>query len=124
MSGRPLVLYVPGLKPKPEAVVHRQQLLRCLLRGINRLDPEVARNIDSDDTNFEIVSWTYDFYGRHRDIKLDIDDIDALQDRDSASDSDMDVATSWNRRLLRSILAFADTIPAILPSRHFATEEA
>ena len=40
---RPLVLYVPGLLPKPEAGVHRKALRRCLLEGLRRHDAEVAR---------------------------------------------------------------------------------
>lgn len=85
------------------------------------MDSEVAMDIQSDDTSFKIVPWTYDFYGQHRDIKLDIDDIDALQERDGASEADMKIATSWKRRLLRNVFAFADALPFTVPA--LATEE-
>ena len=38
----PIVLYVPGLLPKPESGVHRDALLRCLLAGLERLQEVLA----------------------------------------------------------------------------------
>ena len=32
----PLIIYVPGLLPKPEPEKHREALLRCLLTGLRR----------------------------------------------------------------------------------------
>ena len=41
-SGAPLMIYVPGLKPKPEPRAHRRELFRCLLEGVRRIDPDSA----------------------------------------------------------------------------------
>ena len=49
------MLYVPGLLPKPEASVHRQALLRCLLSGLERVDATVAAGFNVE-CHFLIVS--------------------------------------------------------------------
>lgn len=120
MSGRPVIIYVPGLKPKPEATSHRQQLLRCLGEGLRRVDPDVAAAVTAGDV-FDLVSWTYDFYGEHRDINLDIDDIDSILKKDGPSEDDIVAVTSWKRRFTRWLFRTADYLPFLIP--HFATEE-
>ena len=114
MSREPLIVYIPGLMPKPEAGRHREQLLRCLLAGIARLDPLVATQIGERDA-FRLVSWNYDFYGRYRDISLDLADIQAVIDRDGASEQDVLAATSWKRRIAIWLLRMADFLPFMLP---------
>ena len=41
-QAQPLILYIPGLLPKPVPAVHRDALLRCLLAGVRRVDESVA----------------------------------------------------------------------------------
>ncbi len=120
MSVRPIIIYVPGLKPKPEATVHREQLLRCLRAGLQRFNPDVAAAVAADDA-FELVSWTYDFYGEHRNIELDIDDIETMLTKVGPSETDIVAVTSWKRRLTRWLFRTADYLPFLIP--HFATEE-
>lgn len=116
----PLVLYIPGLKPKPDATAHRQELLRCLLAGIRRVDEAVAREIESTDA-FALVGWTFDFYGERRKLALDLPDIESLLKKDAASEADIVTATSWRRRFLRWLFNVADYLPFIIPK--VATEE-
>jgi hypothetical protein len=120
MSAAPLIVYIPGLKPKPEAGLHREQLLRCLLRGLRRIDDEVASAIDERNA-FELVSWTYDFYGEYRDISQDLADIDLLLGKTAASEEDIAVATSLRRRFVTWLFQMADYLPFVLPK--LATEE-
>lgn len=115
MSQGPLVLYIPGLKPKPEHSLHREQILRCMLEGIKRVDAGIAEAMARDEHFLDVVSWTYDFYGTHRDIALDLGDIEAVLKRTGASAEDREFATSWNRRLLRSIYRAADQLPFLIP---------
>jgi len=89
MSADPLILFVPGLRPKPEPVTHRRELFRCLLEGIRRIDADVATTLAADRQSFEIASWTYDFYGEHRAIGLDQADIYALLKKQEASAADL-----------------------------------
>jgi len=120
VQGTPLIVYVPGLQPKPRAHLHSQELLRCLVEGVRRIDVETAAAISCRDT-FELISWTYDFYGEHRDIDLDLSAIEKVLVKREASDRDMAIATSLNRRIARWLFGVADFIPFLVP--HFATEE-
>lgn len=116
----PLIIYVPGLLPKPEARLHRDALYRCLLGGIRRIDAATADDIDTVPRSFDIVSWTYDFYGEHRDISHDLAAIDAVIEQDGATPDDIAEATSWRRRLVRRVYMVGDHLPFLIP--HIANE--
>lgn len=113
-AGEPLMIYVPGLKPKPEPSAHRRELLRCLTEGVRRIDFESAAEMQDHEHCFDIIGWTYDFYGEHRDLKLDLAAIDALIEQSSASDRDRAEAGSLKRRLVRWIYAVADLFPFLM----------
>ncbi len=113
-SGAPLIIYVPGLKPKPEPAAHRHELFRCLLEGVRRIDPESARQMEGCDHCFDIVGWTYDFYGEHRVLNIDLAAIDALIQQTTATEQDIAEAVSWKRRILRWIYALADHFPFLM----------
>lgn len=115
MSDTPLILYIPGLKPKPQPDVHREQLWRCLLAGLRNTDPSVAGSVEAHPRSFEIVSWTYDFYREHRDIERDRQSIDALLEKKRADNRDIAEASAWQRRLLRSIYRIGDRLPFLIP---------
>jgi hypothetical protein len=115
---QPLIVYVPGLKPKPPAELHQRELIRCLAEGIRRIDADVADDIASA---FHLVSWTYDFYGEHRDINLDLNDIETILSKEGASEEDIEAVTSLGRRFMRWVFRMADYLPFLIP--HFATEE-
>ena len=117
---RPIIIYIPGLLPKPEPALHRDALLRCLLTGVNRVDPAVGNAIGSSARNFEIVPWTYDFYGIHRDFELDRTSIEAVIEQPQASARDIAEATAWTRRLTRWIYRLGDLLPFLIP--HIASE--
>lgn len=117
----PLIIYIPGLLPKPEAAAHKDALYRCLLEGVRRADPNVADDIRASDHSFDIVSWTFDFYREHRDIALDAASIDAVIKQQRASDEDIREATSLLRRLTGWSYRLGDLLPFLIP--HFATEK-
>src|SRR5210317_91692 len=119
-AAHPLIIFIPGLLPKPEPEIHRAALLRCLLTGIRRIDEEVATAIESNTGAFDIVSWTYDFYRAHRDIAIDTEAIDAVIEQVAASDVDIAESTSWRRQMLRWVYALGDMMPLLIP--HIASE--
>lgn len=121
MNDLPLIIYVPGLLPKPEAEAHRAALLRCLLAGVRRVDEDVAAEIEAQQESFEIVSWTYDFYGEHRDFALDAAAVDAVVAKSEAAPQDRDDATSLPRRFARWLFALGDLVPLLIP--HIANEK-
>lgn len=116
----PIVLYVPGLLPKPEPGAHREALFRCLLAGLERLDEPVAEAVAATTGGFDIVSWTYDFYREHRDIANDTEAIEHVISQPTASEQDIAEASSWRRRLSRWIYTLGDRLPFLIP--HIASE--
>ena len=112
---RPLILYIPGLLPKPESGAHREQLLRCLLEGVRRVDAGVADAIASEPRCFDVVSWTYGFYGEHRDIRIDLPDIDNLLSKATASERDIAEAVSFKRRFTVALYRLGDLMPFLIP---------
>jgi len=117
---QPLIIYVPGLLPKPKPGLHRQGLLRCIVAGLRRIDVAVADAVEANPENFELVSWTFEFYGAHRDYELDRSAIDAVIEQRQASARDIAEASAWSRRLTRWIYALGDMLPFLIP--HLASE--
>jgi len=116
----PLILYVPGLLPKPEAGVHKEALRRCLLAGLRRYDAGVAAELAAADRSFDLVAWTYDFYREHRDFALDAESIDTLLEQAHASEQDIVEASSPGKRLLRWLYRVGNLFPFLIP--HLADE--
>jgi hypothetical protein len=116
----PLILYVPGLLPKPEASVHRQALRRCLLEGLRRHDSAIAEEIAANDRSFDLVAWTYDFYREHRDFDLDAKSLEVLLGHPDASEKDIVEASSPGKRLLRWLYRVGNLFPFLIP--HLANE--
>jgi hypothetical protein len=119
-AGHPLILFIPGLLPKPEPEIHREALLRCMLAGVRRLDTSVAEAIAANPAAFDIVAWTYDFYGEHRDFEFDRSAVDAVIGQEHASEQDIREATALRRRLTRWLYRLGDLLPFLIP--HLADE--
>ncbi len=120
MIDLPLILYVPGLLPKPEPHRHRDALFRCLIAGLRRYDVHIALDIAANLHCFDIVSWTYDFYHEYRDIRIDEDAIDAVIEQAQPTRQDLGEARSWSRRAARRAFMIADILPFLIP--HVANE--
>lgn len=114
-AAQPLIIYIPGLKPKPEPGLHREQLWRCLLEGVRRVNAEAAAAMQSQPRCFDVVGWTYDFYGVHRDMALDMSGIEALLQQHGATERDLAEAGAWQRRLLRLAYLMGDSLPFLIP---------
>ena len=120
MNEAPLLLYVPGLLPKPEPGIHRDTLRRCLVAGLEHVDAALARRVRAGAELFDIVAWTFDFYGEHRDFEIDREAVEDVIRRPQASDEDLREAHSWQRRATRWLFATADLLPFLIP--HVANE--
>jgi len=116
----PLIIYIPGLLPKPEPEMHRDALFRCLTAGLRRVDAPVADAIEGTPGAFDLISWTHDFYGEHRDFEIDRHSIDAVIEQAAASAVDVSEASAWSRRLTRWIYRLGDRLPFLIP--HLAGE--
>ncbi len=119
-GGAPLLLYVPGLLPKPPANLHRDALKRCLVDGVRRVDAATADRIRASDSAFDIVAWTFEFYAAHSDLARDSAAIDAVIEQQSATLADMREATAWRRRFTLWLYRTGDLLPFLIP--HLASE--
>lgn len=120
MAAAPLILFIPGLKPKPEPAAHCEALRRCLQAGLEKVDGDVARDFAAAERAFDLVSWTFDFYGEHRDMALDAGGIETLLAKPAADARDRAEAESWRRRVLRGLYRLGDRVPFLIP--HLADE--
>ena len=116
----PLILYIPGLLPKPRAEVHKAALWRCLLAGVGKAAPDVAAQIRESSDSFELVSWTWDFYHEHRDIAQDMAAIEAVIEQPGANEADVREASSAIRKATVWLYRLGDLVPFLIP--HLATE--
>ena len=120
-TAHPIVLYIPGLLPKPEPAIHAEALLRCLLAGVRRVDEHAAEAIGGIRGGFDIVSWTYDFYREHRDFRLDAEAVDNVIAQAGPTQRDIAEASSWKRRFGRWLYHLGDRLPFLIP--HLANEK-
>ncbi|MEO1246607.1 MAG: hypothetical protein AAFX56_13090 [Pseudomonadota bacterium] len=115
-SKTPLILYVPGLMPKPPEAVHRKALSDSLAAGIRAGGVELAGPAEA----LEVYAWTERFYGQSRDFTLDAASVERLVTLTGASDRDAREARSVRRRLQRGLFRFGDLLPSLIP--YFASE--
>lgn len=112
----PLLIYVPGLMPKPPATVHRDALARSLAAGLEAIGADGAPAQEA----FTIHAWTHAFYGVDRDFALDAASVDRLVAAPMATDADIREARSFARRAKRALFRIGNAIPVLIP--HFATD--
>lgn len=115
-TGLPLIVFVPGMKPKPPAELHLDALRRCLLEGLGRVDQTVADDLANHPEAFVRASWTYGFYQRYRDITIDLPGIEQLCAQARPSARDVEEATAWRTRLARYIYLAGDALPFLINS--------
>lgn len=104
------IVFVPGMKPKPTPREHREQLKRCLIAGVHRVDPQLAAELEHPD-RFKLASWTHAFYGSHRDLNLDLPGIErALSHPDPTPEQRREI-DSLGRRVKRWAHITGDVLP-------------
>jgi hypothetical protein len=107
----PRIIFVPGMKPKPPPPLHKRELLRALVAGLAWTRPEAARALRDNPDWFTLVSWTHRFYGRYRDIALDIPGIDRILQQPEPTEEDVREIDSAARRVRRLWHLVGDALP-------------
>ncbi|MEM9402613.1 MAG: hypothetical protein AAGA44_09025 [Pseudomonadota bacterium] len=110
---RPLIVYIPGLLPKPQPEIHREALYRCLRHGLKHVAPDCLPALD--DESFELVPWTWGFYQQHRDFALDAPSVDAMLTFTEAPTAARREVRSLGTRLDRAIRRLLNPFPALVP---------
>jgi pimeloyl-ACP methyl ester carboxylesterase len=105
------IVYVPGMKPKPVPDTHRAALLRALLAGLERVKPGAARLLRQHTDRFDLVSWTFLFYGSYRNFEIDRPGLDRLLAQPEPTAEDLKEIGSASRRMLRWWHLFGDSVP-------------
>jgi hypothetical protein len=118
------IIFVPGKNPKPQAAQHRELLWKALIEGVRRADRALASKLQSQYTQFHLVSWNHLFYQKDKDITPDIPWIDALINKHGPTEQDIQEANSWHNKLGRILFNLADHIPLIIPLLPEAVESA
>jgi hypothetical protein len=109
------IIYVPGKNPKPQATQHRELLWKALSEGVRRADRSIAASLQSHYSQFHLVGWNHLFYHTYKDITPDIPWIDALINKHGPTEQDIQEASSWHKRLDRTLFNLADHLPFIIP---------
>jgi len=107
------IIFVPGLKPKPPPDIYEQQLRRVLVAALERVRPGAAHALAADARLFQLVSWTYLFYGTYRDITLDLPGIERLLVHEAPTEADRRAVDSWPRRVARLSHMIGDAVPLL-----------
>jgi len=109
------ILFIPGKNPKPPTDEYRRQLLRCLLRGIERADPAVAPEIGGDTGAFMLIAWNPLYYQSYRPLDVDLPWVDALLKRTGPTKEDVQEALSFRRRTAWVLYTAADLFHFLIP---------
>ncbi|HZX22343.1 MAG TPA: hypothetical protein VFF18_02310 [Woeseiaceae bacterium] len=117
---RPVIIFVPGMKPKPEPERHRRQIWRTMLEGVRRADADVADAMSACGDCLTLADWTWVFYNTHADIEPDLAAIEDLLSKPGPTDQDAAEARSWGKRLKRFAYILGDLLPFLIP--HLADE--
>lgn len=101
------------MKPKPPPDAHRRALSRLMRAGLAKVRPEAARLLSEHGEWLHLVSWTYYFYGAHRDVGLDIPGVERLLESPEPSEEDIREIDSLARRLSRWWHVAGDALPLL-----------
>jgi len=110
----PVILYVPGIKPKPPAPIHRENLLRCLLEGLRRTSPDVAAELQARPQCLRIVPWPHLFYPAPSDPGPDAPYIDRMLELPGPEPADLEEARHWHKSALRLTYLLTDAFPFLI----------
>ena len=109
------ILYIPGKNPKPPPEQHRAQLLRALVRGVERVDPAVARALTQDAGLFSLIAWNSLYYQSSKPLDEDLPWIEALLKRGGPTEDDVREALSFRRRLAWLLYTLGDIFHVFIP---------
>jgi pimeloyl-ACP methyl ester carboxylesterase len=113
-ANSPILIYVPGMKPKPPAEDHRATLWRCLLEGVRRADPAVAEQMTGHEDDFQLIPWAPLFYDEQRDLSIDLPGVERIIKMDGPDECDFEEASHWHKRLAQLAYLLSDAFPVLI----------
>ncbi|MEM1261111.1 MAG: hypothetical protein AAGH76_01815 [Pseudomonadota bacterium] len=112
---KPSIIFVPGMKPKPPPDDHGREIWRCLVSGVERIDPAMAVRLGGHDDLLDVAAWTHLFYDEFRDIGIDQASIDAAIAQPEPTERDRREAQSLRLKFLRTAYLAGDAVPFLVP---------
>ncbi len=104
------IIFVPGIRPKPRAAEHQEQLRRCLHAGISKAGGS-GEEASAIAEAFRVVGWSFDFYGEHGDLQKDLPGIERLLAGKDQLEDDVREATALKHRIGGWLYALWDHLP-------------
>jgi len=108
------IIFVPGKNPKPRPQEHRTQLWRCLLRGVEQADTDLAKSLAQHEDIFQLASWNYLYYEQYKSLDRDLPWIEHLLTRDGATREEKEQIRSWRLRMGWLVYWLADRFPFLI----------
>jgi hypothetical protein len=105
------IIYITGMKPKPDPALHRPALLRVLGASLRRIDPRAAEWLEARDENFVLVSWTSLLYPETADIGPDLPGIERILENPRPAPEDRREADDPRSQLRRAWHLLGDSYP-------------
>lgn len=107
------IVFVPGVKPKPQPALHQDALLRCLRKGLERAVPDAFELLSHHPEIFELYAWNFLAYQQYRDINLDSEGIERLIESPVPTEADRRAIESSARRTSRLTHLIGDRFPPL-----------
>ena len=113
-NSKDIIIYVPGMKPKPPAEDHRETLWKCILEGVRRADRTAVRSLALHKEVFQLISWTNFFYSEQRDLAPDLPGVERLLRLDGPEARDVREALHWHKRIAQFVYLVSDAFPILI----------
>ena len=114
MPASKVIIYVPGMKPKPLPEEHRATLWRCLCEGVRRVKPHLAEELSAQPEVFRLASWASLFYDEHRSLELDLPGVERLLRLPGPEPADIAEARHWHKQIGRLVYLICDAFPFLI----------
>jgi hypothetical protein len=108
------IIFVPGKNPKPPPEQHRDLLWRCLIEGVRRAQPDIARDLGHHENAFHLTAWNHSYYHVTRDIGYVLPWIDELMYKHGPSQEDIKQANALKVKISRLLYTIADHFPPLI----------
>ena len=108
------IIYVPGKNLKPDPKIHRHHLWRCLISGVDRAQPALAAELQSQPEAFRLAPWNHMFYGRDAVLDQEIPWIDRLLKSSGPTAAERKEAASWHKTAIKFMYAVGDRFHRLL----------
>jgi hypothetical protein len=106
------IIFVPGIRPKPPAEQQAAQLRRCLAAAVRKAGGDETLSASLADV-FQLIGWSRQFYGAHKDIAPDLPGIERLLTAQNSREDDAREVLSLGNRMTAAMYALGDRFPLL-----------